>query len=301
MTIDEIRVLYEYLRGESAGAVMVDVGAFRGQHLRPFLRDGWRVHAFEPDPEKKADLQALASAFPALAVHALAVSDHPAEGVPFFTSKVSAGIASLRAFHASHRESLRVAITTLDAFTAEQGLSRIDLLKIDAEGEDAAVLRGMPWDRLRPAVILCEFDEAKPGCPPLAEMATYLMERGYTLMISEWQPIIQYGGGGGHAWRRFARYPTPLEDAKAWGNVLAFRDGVDGMRFASAVARAVASPDAEEVPDPSAGNARPSVTAQAMIAGLEADVRFLKASRSWRWTWPLRTLEALAARLAGRR
>lgn len=292
MTIDEIRLMYEYLRDAPPGAVMIDVGAFRGEHLRDFLGAGWRVHAFEPDPEKQAHLQRLAASFPALALHRLAVSDRPATGVPFFTSPVSSGIASLRAFHQSHRETLRVDIVTLDDFTAAQGLSRIDLLKIDAEGEDAAVLRGVPWDRLRPAAILCEFDEAKPDCPRLAEIAAYLTARDYALIISEWYPITQYGGGGGHRWRRFSEATAPLADPLAWGNVIALRDGVDPMRFAGAVARTLGEPTGAS----GAGEGGPTVTAQQMIASLEADVRGLRASRSWRWTQPLRALEAACRR-----
>ena len=40
-------------------------------------------------------------------------------------------------------------------------LSKIDFLKIDVEGLDWNVLKGVPWDRVKPEVIECEFEDAK--------------------------------------------------------------------------------------------------------------------------------------------
>lgn len=65
------------------------------------------------------------------------------------------------------RESRRISVkcTTLDAFCAESGIELIDVLKIDTEGFDLAVLQGSSVMLQRQAVkfIYCEFNDLLPG------------------------------------------------------------------------------------------------------------------------------------------
>lgn len=89
------------------------------------------------------------------------------------------------------------------------------------------MLQGFPWERGQPAVIECEFEDTKtvPLGYTFHDLARFLVERGYTVYVSEWHPIIRYGIR--HDWRALMRYPCELADPKGWGNLLAFRDGID--------------------------------------------------------------------------
>jgi hypothetical protein len=53
-------------------------------------------------------------------------------------------------------------------------------------------------------------------------MADFLIANGYTVIVSEWMPIVEYGSS--HRWRSFSDYPCPLHHGRAWGNLIAVRD-----------------------------------------------------------------------------
>lgn len=205
------------------GRVMIDVGAHHGSSLRPFALMGWSVLAFEPDHENRAALERKASSWGKVTIDARAVSDIPIDKVPFYASDLSHGISGLLSFHESHRQVDEVEVTTLDKALDEHGVDRIDFLKIDVEGFDFAVLKGVPWDRIAPEVVLCEFEDAKTlqlG-HRWRDIADFLVEHGYTVYVSEWYPIERYGVR--HQWRSLRRYPCDLWVNESWGNLLAFR------------------------------------------------------------------------------
>ena len=94
----------------------------------------------------------------------------------FFASDQSTGASSLAAFTQNHHETATVDITTLDIALREYGIEQVRLLKIDAEGFDKHVLEGFPWDRTKPAAIMCEFEDrkTKPLGYTTADMADLL-------------------------------------------------------------------------------------------------------------------------------
>src|SRR3546814_18645662 len=126
------------------------------------------------------------------------------------------------AFHPSHVSKQVVDTTTLSDVLADADIDGVDFLKVDTEGHDLFVLKGFPWERFRPAVIECEFEDAKtvPLGYTFHDMARFLLEKGYRVLVSEWHPIIRYGVR--HDWRRLVAYPCEISDAVAWGNILAF-------------------------------------------------------------------------------
>ena len=217
--VDEAKLVFELLRGK--GSVMIDVGAHHGNSLAPFADAGWQVYAFEPDAKNRAPLVERFGDQRNVVIDPRGVSDKPARGVTLFRSDVSTGISGLSAFHDSHVAADQIEVTTLDEACAAWGVTAIDFLKIDTEGFDLFVLRGM---QLVPRAITCEFEDAKTR--PLGygfhDLARYLVERGYRIMVSEWFPIERYGTT--HRWRRFQPYPCELLDVAAWGNLIAVRD-----------------------------------------------------------------------------
>lgn len=140
--------------------VVVDAGANLGLvslGLAPLVPRG-RVHAFEP----------LGSIFPCLAANLaadplgnaepvnLALGAAPGELALFEGPNFAAGSHVVTPSHLNAGElaARPVRATTLDLFAAERGLARLDLLKLDVEGHELAVLAGAAaaLERFRPVV-----------------------------------------------------------------------------------------------------------------------------------------------------
>jgi len=222
-SFDEIELVYELFGHGEHTKVMVDVGAHHGGSLERFARDGWRIYAFEPDRKNRNYLEEMCQVYPAVSIDQRAVSDVCETNRTFFSSEVSSGISGLTSFHPSHRESDRVVTITISAFCEEKDITRINFLKIDTEGYDLFVLKGFPWRIMKPEVILCEFEDRKTKTLgyDFHELARYLQDKGYELLVSEWYPMVEYGTQ--HKWRKFVSYPCELTDKKAWGNIIAIR------------------------------------------------------------------------------
>lgn len=214
---------------DSGERVMLDVGAHFGGSSQYFVDRGWRCHCFEPDARNREKLVARFQGQAQVSIHPVALGETTMAAASFFRSPESTGISSLLPFRDSHEEVDRVPVTTLDLFTAAHDIDHVDFLKIDAEGWDLMVLRGFPWDRLRPRVIECEFEDAKTSRLGyrMQDVAAYLADRGYAVLVSEWHPVIRYGIT--HQWCRLSRYPTALRDPECWGNLLAFRIAPDAQ------------------------------------------------------------------------
>jgi FkbM family methyltransferase len=183
------------------GDTVVDVGANHGYFTvlaGTLVGAKGRVEAFEPNPAVAAALarvlrrNGLDGRIP---VHQAALSDR--EGwAEFFVSvsPVNDGLSSLLAasdalehgvIRADH--TIRVPTQTFDAFAERAGLGRVDLLKVDVEGAEAMVLRGMERTLAQrpPRRIVCE-TTLESGAAKL------LLARGYTA-----RPL-DHGGGQGN-------------------------------------------------------------------------------------------------------
>lgn len=218
---DEVDLVYAAFCEITRTGTMVDVGAHHGSSLGRFAADGWRVLAFEPDNHNRAVLQIAHGHRGNLSIDKRAVAATAAHGKPFYASKVSSGISGLSAFHVSHQQRQHVDVTTLSEVLPAYGIQHVDFLKIDTEGHDLFVLKGMDWDALKPSVIVCEFENRKtiPLGYNTADLVAYLAERGYRVTISEWMPIVEYGIS--HTWKGFAVDISSLDD-NAWGNLIAY-------------------------------------------------------------------------------
>lgn len=232
--VDEVELVAVFLEQAGRGpGRMVDVGAHAGSALRHFHSRGWLVHAFEADREKADALQARFEGDDRVSVDARAVADVTGEERTLYTSDVSSGISGLSAFHESHVASGSVeTVRLVDALPDDH----VEVLKVDTEGYDKFVLEGYPWDRDRPDVVVCEFEDAKttPLGYTTEDFGNWLLDRGYEVWVSEWHPIVRYGIR--HDWHRLVRYPCDLSSPDAWGNFIAFREPVSEAALAAALA-----------------------------------------------------------------
>jgi FkbM family methyltransferase len=235
---DEVGLAHRLLAPINRDGVMVDVGAHHGTSLREFATSGAIVFAFEPDTNNRSVLVRDFGMFPNVTIDDRAVTDQDVDALPFFTSPSSTGISGLVAFHPDHVQAATVRGVALRTYLADRAVARVDLLKIDTEGYDLFVLKGFPWNRLRPRVVICEFEDrkTKPLGYSFLDMANYLTGLGYSILISEWYPIVRYGGQ--HRWRRFVdlsvssnHHQRLLADENAWGNFVACRDSADFTRL----------------------------------------------------------------------
>ena len=216
--IDETQISFDLLA--DAPRVMVDVGAHQGGSLLSYAEHGWDVHAFEPDPQNRDKLHERVGSLPNVHIDPRAVSTTDGRLIFLYTSSVSSGISTLQPFHPSHRATASVTTVRLDTYLVDHQIPDVGFLKVDAEGHDLEVLRTFPWNVIHPIVVLCEFEDRKtvPLGHTHADIAEFLAAQGYSIVLSEWHPIIRYGDD--HRWRRAIRYPaTPADDA--WGNIMA--------------------------------------------------------------------------------
>lgn len=228
VAVDETQVVYEYFRRRKPDhqGMMVDVGAHHGTAFKDFLEDGWQVHGFEPDPTNYAYVSQRYGENPSVTLNQLAVGASTGDELSFYASEQSTGISSLIPFHEGHEEVAKVKTIRLDDYLAATDVAKIDFLKIDTEGFDLRVLEGFDWERFQPDVIECEYEDAKTlkiGYD-LYDLGQFLVDRGYTVFISEWLPIVRYGIR--HQWRQLNQFPTKNIGGKSWGNFLAFKEAI---------------------------------------------------------------------------
>jgi FkbM family methyltransferase len=221
---DEVDAIYEILAEKCNTKLMIDVGAHYGESFGSFLFDGWDIYAFEPDSENMKILNVFANSRGKLVLDKRGCSNISAKNQSFFRSDISSGISSLSSFHSSHFGSSQIDTITISDYVEEQQITDIGFLKIDTEGHDLFVLQGVPWEKIKPEIIVAEFEDKKTRSLgyDYHQMANLLSDQGYIVLISEWHPIESYGQK--HKWNRLERYPYNLSNDSGWGNIIAILD-----------------------------------------------------------------------------
>jgi FkbM family methyltransferase len=177
--------------------VVFDVGANWGYHsllLGTDARFAGSIHAFEIRQRTAADLRRViagAGLGDRVSVHAFGLSAQAGE-VRISRERHSYLVRILAADDA--RASEPAEIRRLD----ELGLPPPDLMKIDVEAHEAAVLRGAAavLERVRPVVIFESWHDPADSEAMLEPL--HLLQRfGYELYRPEWRPLREGGGEPG--------------------------------------------------------------------------------------------------------
>jgi len=176
------------------GMTVVDVGANAGVftlEAAKLVGAQGSVHAFEPSPRDRERLLANVSlnALANVHVHAEALGRATGKAVLAVSGSDHPGHNTIGGFSYAadaRAYSVEVDVTSLDDFAAAQRLTRLDLLKIDVEGSETAVLQGARESlrRFRPAVVVEAYDPSLRQLGTSAsELLQLLRDSGYELRV----------------------------------------------------------------------------------------------------------------------
>jgi len=241
--LELIRVLVvPYLRslpGAARDLRMVDVGACVGQAAEPLRALGARAELLEPDPACQDALAGVAARHAGRArVHRLAVSDRDQAAVSFQQS--ATGLSGLSGSpYAATQATLTVPATRLDRFCREQGVERVDFLKIDAEGWDFEALLGHDFAACPARLAMAEFCTEFPrqDAAKIAAATAAMRRAGYDALVFSYE---DHGNYRNRIWKHDligAGFGAPLArgDGQLAGNILFFRE--DDSLFLATVLR----------------------------------------------------------------
>jgi FkbM family methyltransferase len=145
----ELRLTNYLLQNLKKGDVFFDIGAHFGFYSCLAIQSGATVHAFEPSPLSFEILKANSAGRAGMQVHPFIVGDTDAEK-PFFSfepkySEYDTTAPAQYEEQSWYRKAIKqlnhFRCTTLDRFVREFTASP-DLIKIDTEGSEAAVISG---------------------------------------------------------------------------------------------------------------------------------------------------------------
>src|SRR5262249_34297975 len=94
-------------------------------------------------------------------------------------STLSAGMAETHRADGYNVAEHYVPVRTVGSLIAEHRIAPPDLMSIDVEGHEAAVIRGIPLAEWRPRVFVVESTIPLTGAPTHQEWEPILLERGY--------------------------------------------------------------------------------------------------------------------------
>jgi FkbM family methyltransferase len=138
----------------------IDIGGYhpiRDSVTKHFYEHGWRGINVEPGQRFFGD---FVTDRPRDINLQVAVSDHAGEAVFFEMDQVSTLEQRFADRHRDHQTAeYRVQVVTLADICREWVKGEIHFLKIDVEGHEAAVIRGMDFTRFRPWILVIEATE----------------------------------------------------------------------------------------------------------------------------------------------
>ena len=198
------------------GATCIDVGAEYGLYTCTFAASAGprgQVHSVEPLPGPRRFLSRLLrwAGASTVRVHGVALSSTagsgtmsvpvrrrlPVHGRAFLTTGAD-GLGPNAEF--SRQYDTEVAVTTLDGLVARAGLDRVDVVKIDVEGAELAVLHGAraTLERCHPVLLLEVEDRhlGKYGVVP-EDVVRHLARFGYAAHVwsaRRWRPVTRVTG-----------------------------------------------------------------------------------------------------------
>lgn len=185
----------QLLLGDDGAKTIADVGANVGNTVEKyfFAHPAATIHAFEPDPSTFSQLTQRYSTHPRVQCWCSAVSNHQ-HMASFFVNE-DPGTSSLlprpetgRRYYNQRgvlRQKIEVPAVTLDGFCEKNGISMLDILKLDIQGGELLALEGA--DRLlnshsvRLIYTEVQFIRLYERAPLFHDICKFLEARGFSL------------------------------------------------------------------------------------------------------------------------
>jgi FkbM family methyltransferase len=221
-----LRHLYAFLPDSTA----IDIGAHVGETTEHLLASGYSVIAFEPFPASFAEIERKSKGSENLRAFPWAIG--PEDGtmdLHVASSRSGERKSDLSLFHtlAPHAadadldfsKTIAVNVRSVGSLVLSGELpKRVGLLKIDTEGFDLDVVRGI--GELRASAVMAEFWDAehefgKSGRGRLADLVTEMKKRGYA-----WYLVIYHLNAKSPSF--YHNRPDTIPGS--WGNVIFFED-----------------------------------------------------------------------------
>lgn len=179
--------LFMLFRKRQHGSFFVDVGAFhptKWSNTFYLYKKGWRGVLVEMQPAKALGLRLRR---PGDTVVEAAVSDKPGKYTVYASSdyapSASIELPDTRNFGSETTRETVVARTLTEILDNTKYADRpIDLLNIDCEGHDFAILRSLDFERYRPKVIAVEHHEIDIAEIMQGEMHRFIVAHKYMLV-----------------------------------------------------------------------------------------------------------------------
>lgn len=164
-----------------------DVGANTGQTIKTLLNvfPKITIHAFEPSPTTFDKLAPLAARNVKLNKCGLGASSGELELQENDISPLSSFLPLGRGGWGNITRKVSVPITTVDEYAANNGINRINFLKVDTQGFDLEVLKGadgmLSMGRIDLLLTEITVDALYVGMPSFDEIYRFMADRGYEL------------------------------------------------------------------------------------------------------------------------
>jgi FkbM family methyltransferase len=204
ITLEPLDLLLDTFSAREKPVTIVQVGACDGIMRDPIhaqvSKDSTRAILIEPNPYAFARLQSLHADRPNVTLVKAAIGETDGEAYLYRVKKIdeadsevdlTLGIASFYKEHLEHHgkkaheiERITVACRSLPSLVSELGLTKIDLLQIDAEGFDAAVVRMAMKLPVRPDCI--NFEHVHLAGRDRQPLFDLLKDNGYALNYDAW-------------------------------------------------------------------------------------------------------------------
>jgi FkbM family methyltransferase len=170
-----------------------DIGASRGEISRSALSEFplATVTAFEPNPNHSATLARLCRQAARFSFHQIALGETDGAVSLFLNEDTRESTV----FQDDNAPAISVPQLTLDSFCRDQQVDRIDVLKIDAEGAEMAILRGAGRTLSARGVrfVYCEFFNDGRGTS-LRALLDFLEPRDFRLVATSTENVARENG-----------------------------------------------------------------------------------------------------------
>ncbi len=191
----------------SDNPIIIEVGAFDGNDTRKMAL-AWpkgAIHAFEPVSEIYERLLKNTNMLPNVHQYQLALSDHNGVADFYISERPNKpGVASQAGSLYKPKERLKysplvfprittVQTITLDQWAHENGVSAIDLLWLDTQGHELAILKAAPKMIQHIKVVLAEvsFIESYEGQPLYEDVVAWMAAHNFELVGCDFADTAQ--------------------------------------------------------------------------------------------------------------